>query len=158
MFILSRHVMNIYTIHSRYHVVFLQLFFIHGKQAILELASWSLWVVCLYIKCHECCCMPQKCLLSLTCVLDSVLEKFWTMNYQTCWCHVCLFSAQRGVKWSNISTLLKITMSTCLNSSLPWTKWPSFWQTTFLNEFSWMKMVEFRSKFQGNLFSGVNWQ
>ena len=26
---------------------------------------------------------------------------------------------------------------------LPWTKWPPFWQTTFANAFSWMKMTKF---------------
>ena len=38
---------------------------------------------------------------------------------------------------------------------LPWTKWPPFWQTTFSNAFSWMKMVEFRFKFHWNLIPGV---
>ena len=33
----------------------------------------------------------------------------------------------------------------------PWTKWPPFWQTKFSNEFSWMKMVEFRFEFHWTL-------
>ena len=37
----------------------------------------------------------------------------------------------------------------------PWTKGPPFRQTTFSNEFSWMKMVEFRFKLHWNLFPGV---
>ena len=37
----------------------------------------------------------------------------------------------------------------------PWTKWPPYWQTIFPNEFSWMKMVEFRFKFHWNLFPWV---
>ena len=37
----------------------------------------------------------------------------------------------------------------------PWTRWPSFWQTTFSNAFSWMKLIEFRFKFHWNLFPGV---
>ena len=37
----------------------------------------------------------------------------------------------------------------------PWTKWPPFWQMTFSNEFSGMKMVEFWFKFHWNLFPRV---
>ena len=37
----------------------------------------------------------------------------------------------------------------------PWTKWPPFWQTTFLNAFSWMKKFEFLLKFHWNLFLRV---
>ena len=37
----------------------------------------------------------------------------------------------------------------------PWRKWLPFWQTTFSNEFSWMKMVELQFKFHVNLFPGV---
>ena len=35
-------------------------------------------------------------------------------------------------------------MHSGLNSSPHWTKWPPFWQTTFSNVLSWMKMLEFR--------------
>ena len=37
----------------------------------------------------------------------------------------------------------------------PLTKSPTFWQTTFWNAFSWLKMIEFRFKFHWNLFPGV---
>ena len=47
--------------------------------------------------------------------------------------------------------------SSCLNYKLisPWTKWPTFLQTTFSNGFSWMKMVAFWFKFNWNLFPRV---
>ena len=35
------------------------------------------------------------------------------------------------------------------------TKWPSFFQTTFSNGFSWLKMYEFRLTFHWSLFPGV---
>ena len=38
---------------------------------------------------------------------------------------------------------------------LPWTKWLPFWQTTFWNAFTWMKVIKFRFKFHWNLFPGV---
>ena len=38
---------------------------------------------------------------------------------------------------------------------LPWTKWPPFWQATFSNASSWMKMIKFRFKFHWKLFPGV---
>ena len=38
---------------------------------------------------------------------------------------------------------------------LPWTKWPTFLQTTFWNAFAWMKLKEFQLKFHWNLFPGV---
>ena len=34
----------------------------------------------------------------------------------------------------------------------PWTKWPPFWQTTFSDAFSWMKMIEFQYKFHWFFF------
>ena len=37
----------------------------------------------------------------------------------------------------------------------PWTKWLPFLQRTLSNEFSWMKMVEFRFELHWNLFPGV---
>ena len=37
----------------------------------------------------------------------------------------------------------------------PWTKWLPIWQTTFLNAFSWMKMMELRFEFHWKLFPGV---
>ena len=42
-----------------------------------------------------------------------------------------------------------------INSSPPWTKWLPFWQTTFSNAFSWMKMIEFKFNFHWNLFRGA---
>ena len=36
-----------------------------------------------------------------------------------------------------------------------WTKWPPFWQTTFWNAFSWMKMIELCLKIHWNLLPGV---
>ena len=36
------------------------------------------------------------------------------------------------------------------------TRWPSLWQTTFSNTFSWMKIYEFRLKFHWSLFPRVH--
>ena len=44
---------------------------------------------------------------------------------------------------------------THLDSSPPWTKRPPFWQTTFSNAFSWLKILEFRFKIHWNFFPGV---
>ena len=40
-------------------------------------------------------------------------------------------------------------------SPTPWTKWPPIWQTTFSNEFSWLKMIESQFKFHWYLFPGA---
>ena len=37
----------------------------------------------------------------------------------------------------------------------PWTKWPPFRQTTFSNQCSWMKMIEFQFQFHWNMFLAV---
>ena len=37
---------------------------------------------------------------------------------------------------------------------LPWTKWITFWQTTFSNALSWIKLIEFQSNYL-NLFPWV---
>ena len=42
-----------------------------------------------------------------------------------------------------------------ISPSPPWTKWPPFWETTFSNAFTWLKMIEFLFKFHGNLFPRV---
>ena len=51
-------------------------------------------------------------------------------------------------KTVSILHLLILTIS-------PWTKWPPFWQTTYSNAFSWMKMIELQFEFHWNLFPGV---
>ena len=48
-----------------------------------------------------------------------------------------------------------IWYSRYFNSSPTWTKWPTFSQTTFLNAFSCIKILEFGFKFRWNLFLGV---
>ena len=51
-------------------------------------------------------------------------------------------SRRQAITWTNDD-------SSPLDKNLP------LWQTTFSNEFSWMKMVEFKFKFHWNLFPGV---
>ena len=38
---------------------------------------------------------------------------------------------------------------------LPWTKWPTSWQTTISDAFSWMTMIEFWFEFHWSLFPGA---
>ena len=42
-----------------------------------------------------------------------------------------------------------------LKLNYPQTRWQTFWQMTFSNAFSWMKILEFRFKFHWNLFLRV---
>ena len=46
-------------------------------------------------------------------------------------------------------------VTVCIQLISPWPRWPAFWQTTFLNTFSWMKILELRFKIHWNLFLRV---
>ena len=67
------------------------------------------------------------------------------------------------LEWSDITATMYISLvrCKCKRKSLPiylispWTKWPPFWQTTFLNAFSSNKIIKFRFQFHGNLFAGI---
>ena len=66
-----------------------------------------------------------------------------------------------GLIWIPIKCVDIVLLTECCSESInkrghlkhisPWTKWPPFWQTTFLNEFSCTKMYEFLLKFHWNL-------
>ena len=63
--------------------------------------------------------------------------------------------------WSNSASKCHVPWYCQLSMGMPdylispWTKWPTSWQTTISDAFSWMKMIEFKFKFHWNLFPGV---
>ena len=67
----------------------------------------------------------------------------------------CTMPSGLSVKKCHYNNKTVSILHLLISTISPWTKWPPFWQTTYSNAFSWMKMIELQFEFHWNLFPGV---